>query len=101
MTTIEDAARRAITWCRAGCGHGKAIDCLRCVDELHARVAAEIQKAVDEERELAAAIANAEAQSNALARDRARAAGRKLVAECRQSDVETAERIRDRIRERK
>ena len=45
-----------------------------------------------------AAIANAEAQSEALSHDRAEKAGRMLVAECRQAGAEVAERIRDRVR---
>ena len=47
--------------------------------------------------ERAVAIANTEAQSEALARDRAKTYGRALVAECRQGGVEIAERIRERI----
>ena len=83
----------------APCTHHKtfAWDCYGCTASTLWPI---FHEAIEAELDACAAIANAEAQSSAVARDRAKAAGRKLVAECRQADLEMAVRIHDQIRAR-
>lgn len=94
--------------------HRSDIDCPGCLDRLNketkAVTVAEVVAASERRRaspppsrtqgalERALAEVNAIKQRNALARDRADAAGREVVALCRQSGVETCEEIEDRLR---
>lgn len=70
----------------------------RALTALRAAILAAMR--VEGERVLAVVLAavNADKQSMAVARDRAAAGGRDITSLCRQSDVETCERLEERIR---
>lgn len=74
-------------------------------DWLYAMLKSECESALEaareegrrQERERCLILANGERLTEVVAGDRARAAGRELVAECRQAGREVAERIHSRI----